>query len=55
MTWGWHNTTLQDKRITEDNQDGVRSRHYRPGVYSTQERALLTFQDWYLRHFGHHG
>ena len=55
MTWGWHNTTLQDKKITEDNQDGVRSRHYRPGVYSTQERALLTFQDWYLRHFGHHG
>ncbi len=51
MTWGWHTTTMQDQRITEDNQDGVRSSRYQPGRYSTQERALLTFQDWYLRHF----
>jgi Rieske 2Fe-2S family protein len=50
MTWGWHTTTMQDKQITEDNQTGIMSSRYRPGRYSTQERALVTFQQWYLRH-----
>ena len=50
MTWGWHTTTMQDKQITEDNQTGVLSSRYQPGRYSTQERALITFQNWYLRH-----
>lgn len=50
MTWGWHSTTLQDKTITEANQQGILSRRYQPGRYSTQERGLITFQQWYLRH-----
>lgn len=50
MTWGWHTTTMQDKQITEDNQTGVLSSRYQPGRYSTQERALVTLQQWYLRH-----
>lgn len=50
MTWGWHTTTMQDKQITEDNQTGILSSRYQPGRYSTQERALITFQQWYLRH-----
>ena len=50
MTWAWHTTTLQDKTITEDNQAGILSSRYQPGRYSTQERALITFQQWYLRH-----
>jgi phenylpropionate dioxygenase-like ring-hydroxylating dioxygenase large terminal subunit len=50
MTWGWHSTTLQDKAITEANQQGILSRRYQPGRYSTQERGLITFQQWYLRH-----
>lgn len=50
MIWGWHATTLQDKAITEANQQGILSRRYRPGRYSTQERGLITFQKWYLRH-----
>jgi Rieske 2Fe-2S family protein len=53
MTWGWHTTTLQDKTITEDNQAGILSSRYQPGRYSTQERALITFQQWYLRHHDH--
>jgi Rieske 2Fe-2S family protein len=52
MTWAWRTTTLQDKRITEDNQTGILSSRYRPGRYSTQERALVTFQKWYLGHLG---
>lgn len=52
MTWGWDRTTLQDKTITEDNQTGILSHHYKPGRYSTQERGLETFQAWYLRHHG---
>jgi phenylpropionate dioxygenase-like ring-hydroxylating dioxygenase large terminal subunit len=50
MTWGWHSTTLQDKTITEANQQGILSSRYQPGRYSTQERGLITFQQWYLRH-----
>lgn len=53
MTWAWNTTTLQDKQITEDNQAGVLSSRYLPGRYSTQERALVTFQKWYLGHLEH--
>ncbi len=52
MTWGWDRTTLQDKKITEDNQAGIMSRHYTPGRYSDQERGVVTFQKWYLNQFG---
>lgn len=49
MVWGWDRTTLQDKRITENNQAGILSRRYRPGRYSEHERRVETFQAWYLR------
>ena len=52
MTWGWDRTTLQDKRITEDNQAGIMSSRYRPGRYSEQERSVVNFQKWYLNQFG---
>jgi len=52
MIWGWDRTTIQDKRITEDNQAGIMSRRYSPGRYSTQERALVGFQRWYFNQFG---
>jgi len=48
MTWGWDLTTVQDKQITENNQAGILSKHYRPGRYSEQERRVETFQEWYL-------
>ena len=52
LTWAWDVTTKQDKTITEDNQAGIMSSRYAPGRYSDQERGVVTFQQWYLRHFG---
>lgn len=51
MVWAWDRTTLQDRKITEDNQTGIRSIHYAPGRYSDQERGVTTFQKWYLNQF----
>jgi phenylpropionate dioxygenase-like ring-hydroxylating dioxygenase large terminal subunit len=53
MIWGWDETTKQDKEITENNQAGILSKHYRPGRYSEHERRVVTFQQWYLGQFGH--
>lgn len=52
MIWGWNQTTLQDKVITENNQAGILSTRYRPGRYSDQERRVVIFQNWYLAQFG---
>jgi phenylpropionate dioxygenase-like ring-hydroxylating dioxygenase large terminal subunit len=52
MIWGYHATTSQDKIITENNQEGIKSSRYRPGRYSDQEGSLLKFQQWYLNQFG---
>jgi Rieske 2Fe-2S family protein len=51
MIWGWDETTKQDKEITENNQSGILSKHYRPGRYSEHERRVVTFQQWYLAQF----
>ncbi|HWG69819.1 MAG TPA: aromatic ring-hydroxylating dioxygenase subunit alpha [Steroidobacteraceae bacterium] len=53
MIWGWDQTTKQDKEITENNQAGILSKHYRPGRYSEHERRVVSFQQWYLAQFGH--
>jgi phenylpropionate dioxygenase-like ring-hydroxylating dioxygenase large terminal subunit len=52
MIWGWDRTTIQDKKITQDNLNGIRSSRYRPGRYSDQERSVINFQKWYLNQFG---
>jgi phenylpropionate dioxygenase-like ring-hydroxylating dioxygenase large terminal subunit len=52
MIWGWDQTTLQDKVITENNQAGIQSTRYQPGRYSEHERRVVTFQHWYLAQFG---
>ncbi len=52
MIWGYHATTTQDKKITEDNQAGIMSRRYRPGRYSDQEGSVVKFQQWYLAQVG---
>ena len=52
MIWGYHATTMQDKKITEDNQAGIMSSRYRPGRYSDQEGSVIKFQAWYLAQFG---
>ena len=44
----WDITTKEDKTITEDNQAGVYSRRYRPGVFSELEGRLSVIKQWYL-------
>ena len=48
LTWLWDVTSLADKRIIEMNQDGVRSRTYRPGPYSLMEPGTRAYTDRYL-------
>jgi hypothetical protein len=52
MIWGWDRTTKQDQVITENNQAGILSSHYRPGRYSDHEQRVVTFQQWYMAQFG---
>ena len=49
VTWLWHVTTIADKRIIDQNQQGVNSRYYRPGVYGSMEKDAGQFVEWYLR------
>ncbi|MET2829150.1 aromatic ring-hydroxylating oxygenase subunit alpha [Mesorhizobium shangrilense] len=48
ITWMWDVTTVQDKKITEDNADGVASRAYRPGPYTALESQPSFFVQSYL-------
>ena len=48
----WDVTTLQDKKITEDNQAGILSSRYQPGPYSEHEANTAKFIRWYLRQHG---
>ena len=47
LTWLWDVTTIADKRIIEDNQKGVNSRHYEPGPFTRMEDFEQGFVDWY--------
>jgi phenylpropionate dioxygenase-like ring-hydroxylating dioxygenase large terminal subunit len=49
LTWLWHTTSLEDKKIVELNQAGVESRYFAPGPYSLQEPYARRFVDWYLQ------
>tara|TARA_B100000575_G_scaffold60490_1_gene45901 strand:+ start:3651 stop:4901 length:1251 start_codon:yes stop_codon:yes gene_type:complete len=49
ISWLWHETTLADKRIIEDNQKGVLSKEYIPGPLSKMEVGLEKFKNWYLQ------
>ncbi|MDE2150708.1 MAG: aromatic ring-hydroxylating dioxygenase subunit alpha [Betaproteobacteria bacterium] len=44
----WAVTLDEDKRITQNNQAGVNSAVYRPGLYSKQEQRIADFTSWYL-------
>lgn len=52
LTWLWKVTTEQDKKIVDDNQAGVNSTAYRPGMYSNTEQGLTRFTMWYLSQIG---
>jgi phenylpropionate dioxygenase-like ring-hydroxylating dioxygenase large terminal subunit len=45
----WEVTLGEDKTITQNNQIGVNSAVYRPGVYSKQEQRISDFVGWYLQ------
>ena len=47
LTWMWDVTTIEDTKIIGDNQLGVNSRRYTPGMYSQRERATSGFVHWY--------
>jgi len=49
LVWLWDVTTAADKRIIEYNAEGVNSRFYEPGPYSTMEEYTWKFISWYLR------
>lgn len=46
LTWLWKVTSEADKRIIELNQQGIRSRYYQPGPYSSMEAHTERFVEW---------
>jgi phenylpropionate dioxygenase-like ring-hydroxylating dioxygenase large terminal subunit len=48
LTWLWRLTSVADKRIIELNQQGIRSRYYRPGPYSAMESHTRLLVEWIL-------
>jgi phenylpropionate dioxygenase-like ring-hydroxylating dioxygenase large terminal subunit len=48
LIWLWRVTTIQDKRIIEDNAKGINSQAYQPGPVSLLEGDVAGFREWYL-------
>lgn len=48
----WDTTLKEDKTITENNQLGVNSRGYQPGVLSDREVWIAEFGKWYMHQRG---
>lgn len=48
----WDTTLKEDKTITQNNQLGVISRGYRPGVLSNREAWIAEFGKWYVQQRG---
>jgi len=49
LTWLWDVTSVADKLIIDQNQQGVNSRYYRPGPYGPMESQTRSFSEWYLK------
>ncbi|RYG91975.1 aromatic ring-hydroxylating dioxygenase subunit alpha [Loktanella sp. IMCC34160] len=50
LTEVWIATNDEDRRVVEDNQQGINSPAYVPGPYSArQESGVIQFTDWYAR------
>ncbi|MGR3621999.1 aromatic ring-hydroxylating oxygenase subunit alpha [Pseudophaeobacter sp.] len=48
LTEVWTATNEEDRRVVEDNQQGINSPAYGPGPYSAlQESGVIQFSDWY--------
>ena len=52
LTWMWDITTIGDTKIIGNNQLGVNSRRYVPGMYSLHEQATVRFVNWYKARMG---
>ncbi|WP_138465978.1 aromatic ring-hydroxylating dioxygenase subunit alpha [Poseidonocella sp. HB161398] len=49
LTKVWINTNDEDRRVVEENQQGINTPAYQPGPYSpTHEDGVMQFVDWYL-------
>ena len=48
LIWLWDVTSIADKLIINQNQQGVNSRYYRPGPYGPMEDSTRNFTEWYL-------
>jgi phenylpropionate dioxygenase-like ring-hydroxylating dioxygenase large terminal subunit len=48
LTWMWTVTSDEDKKIIQENQNGVNSRYYVPGPYTPMESQTEHFTAWYL-------
>jgi Rieske 2Fe-2S family protein len=52
LTWLWDVTSIADKLIIDQNQQGVNSRYYHPGLYGPMESQTRSFSEWYLQELG---
>ena len=48
LIWLWDVTTMADKKIIQDNNDGVMSRFFEPGPFSNFEDTTNKWVNWYL-------
>ena len=48
LTWLWDVTSVADKLIIDQNQQGVNSRYYDPSAYGPMEAQTRAFTEWYL-------
>lgn len=49
LTDFWRITGEQDWKLCEDNFNGIRSSHYRPGPYAPAEADVAEYVTWYLK------
>ena len=54
MTDVWRVTNGEDVALCESMSAGTRSKHYRPGPFSEDERFCTQFTDWYMKHSAEH-
>jgi Rieske 2Fe-2S family protein len=49
LAWLWRRTIEQTLKVCSDQQNGVISRHYRPGPLGAGEERIAAFVEWYLK------
>jgi Rieske 2Fe-2S family protein len=49
LAWLWKRTIEQTLKVCSDQQNGILSRHYRPGHLGLGEERIAAFVEWYLK------